>query len=300
MTCIGILIGSPAAGQQRTRIIAEADSALFAGNLVLADSLYFIAVRYWPRDPQARTSLGRYLGARGKAKPAVVLLEEARMFGGSPVETGKLLAPLYEQLGSWRALLTLPGSPLSIAERRRAAWLSEHTFGALADNSTATMVGAPAGDTIARVPVRLGGKTVLASIVGNDAGIIAGTRLAESVARRFEGDPTVVLFDSMAVAQMRFMNVPATVGPEASSVTIGAAALGRFVVQLEYGKRRIVVSRTDAAKAEARYPLLRWDGEMRVLDRDRWIPLPTFAATVAKSAKTLVIDVATGEVRVRP
>jgi hypothetical protein len=109
-----------------------------------------------------------------------------------------------------------------------------------------------------------------------------------------------VTFDSMSVAQLRLMNVPASVGPEASSVTLGATALGRFVLHVEYGKHRLAITRTDAAKSDARFPLVRWEGELRVLDHERWVPLAAFARTVAKSAKTLVIDVPAGEARVRP
>jgi hypothetical protein len=46
--------------------------------------------------------------------------------------------------------------------------------------------------------------------------------------------------------------------------------------------------------------MVRWDGQLRVLDRERWVSLPAFAAKVAESKQTLVIDVAAGEVRVRP
>lgn len=295
----GILFGFPAQGQQRRAIGAEADSAFAAGNIALADSLYYIAVRYWPRDPIARTALGRYLGSQGKAKPASILLEEARMFGGDPVEIGVHLAPLYERLGEWRALLTLPGSPLSVAERRRAAWLSENPF-KVDEGGAASIVGGPKGDTIARVAARVRGRAVVAAIVGTDVGFVVGTRLADSAARRFEGDPTVVTFDSITVAQLRLANVPATVGPEAGTLVIGVAALGRFVVQIDYARNRIAVTRADAAKSGSRHPMTRRNGELRVLDRGRWVSLGEFAAAVAKTPKILVIDVAAGEVRVRP
>jgi hypothetical protein len=222
------------------------------------------------------------------------------MFGGSPTETGRQLAPLYEQLGEWRALLTLPGSPLSLAERRRAAWLSEHPFGFVGDNSSASMIGSPVGDTIARVAVRLGGKAVIAAIVGTDAGFTVGTRIADDVARRFEGDPTIVTFDSASVAQLRLRNVPATIGPDASTVTLGATALGRVILMIDYAKRRITIARVDGEKADVRHPMIRWEGELRVLERDHWVSLPRFAARLAESKKTLVIDVIAGEVRVRP
>ena len=299
IAAIGILLGSRADGQQRSRVVAEADSAFAAGNIALADSLYFIAARFWPRDPLARTALGRYLGARGKTKPAIVLLEEARMFGGDPAVIGGHLAPLYERLGEWRALLTLPGSPLSSAERRRAAWMSEHAF-AFTEGAPATIIGGPKGDTIARVAARVGGRAIVgATMVGADVGFTVGTRLAEGVARRYEGDPTVVTFDSMSVAQVRLVNVPAAVGPEASTLTFGPGAFGRAMIVIDYGKSRVNVTRIDAVRAASRHPMVRTAGAFRVLDRGRWTPLSEFAAMVAKAGKTMVIDVAAGEVRVR-
>ena len=300
IVAIGLLIGSVAQGQQRNEIVREADSAYAAGNIVLADSLYYIAVRYWPRDPIARTALGRYLGARGKPKPASILLEEARMFGGEPVEIGMHLAPLYERLGEWRALLTLPGSPLSPAERRRAAWLSEHPFELVADGGAAAIIGAPRGDTIARVAARIGGVSAVAAILGNDGDVVVGTRIAEGFGRRFDGDPTVIVLDSMTIGHAKFANLPALIGTEASTVTLGAAALGRRVLQIDYARKRFVIMRADTPTAQQlRYPLERADAALRVLDRGHWISLGDFAASVAKSAKTLVIDVAAGEVRVR-
>jgi hypothetical protein len=300
ISAAAILAGSSALAQQRSSIVSQADSAYSAGNIALADSLYYIAVRYWPRDPIARRALGNFLAAQGKAKPASILLEEARMFGGDPATIGTDLAPLYERLGEWRALLTLPGSPLSMAELRRAAWLSEHPFAVISEGGAATIIGKPKADTIARVAARIGGRAVVAAILGTDADLVVGTSLAEDHARRFEGDPTVVTFDSLTIAQVRFANVPAAVGTEAATVTLGAAALGRRVMQIDYARNRIVITRTDAAPASSKYPLAREGGELRVLDRGRWIPLSEFAAAVAKSAKTLVIDVAAGEVRVRP
>jgi hypothetical protein len=294
---LAALAGSALQAQPRNDVVAEADSAYRAGDLVLADSLYYIAVRYLPRDPRARTALGRYLAARGKAKPASILLEEARMFGGDPVHIGRELAPLYAWLGEWRAVLTLPGSPLSSAERRRAAWLSEHPF-TVGDAGAATLVGGVRGDTIARVAARVGRKTVLAALVGNDPGIVVGTQLADSLARRFEGDPTVVLFDAMSIARIPLANVPATVGAVASTLVIGPPALGKVIIHIDYGRNRFVVTRTHAAAPAARYPLVRRDGQLRVLDGHRWVPLAELAASVARAKKTLVIDVAAGEARI--
>jgi hypothetical protein len=284
----------------RLRTVVQADSAFAAGNLGLADSLYYIAVRYWPRDPGARAALGRYLAAQGKTKPGIVLLEEARLFGGDPGAIGAQLAPLYEHLGEWRALLTLPGSPLSIAERRRAAWLSERPFRSLGHGGGASIVETAVGDTIARVAVRIGAKSVIASIVGSDVGFVVGSRLADSGAIRFEGDPTVIAFDSMTVGQAKFANVPATIGRAGSTMTIGVASLGRVVVMIDYARKRLALTRSDPLPADATYPLTRSNGQLRVLDRGRWIPLGELASSVARASRTLVIDVAAGQARVRP
>jgi hypothetical protein len=300
---LGAAIGlpRPAQGQlQRSRVVAEADSAYEAGNIPLADSLYYIAVRYWPRDPLARTALGRYLGAHGRTKPAIVLLEEARMFGGDPVAIGRHLAPLYEQLGEWRGLLTLPGSPLSIAERRRAAWLSEHPFGVESAGGPATIIGMPRGDTIARVGARVNGKPVVAAMLATDDGMVVGTRFAENLARRFEGDPTIVLFDSVSIGQSRLVNVPASVGLDEASLSLGIASLGRRIIQIDYARGRLVLASDAQTRPQVALPLSRRDGRLRVLNRGRWMSLADFAGEVARSRKTLIVDIAAGEVRVRP
>ena len=296
----GILLGSAGHAQSRHRLVAQADSAFAAGDVALADSLYYIVVRQRPRDPEGRAALGRYLGAQGKAKVAVVLLEEARMFGGDPSTIARELAPLYEYLGEWRALLTLTGSPLSVAERRRAAWLSEHPFGVVSEGGAASIIGAPKGDTIARVAVRVSGRSAVAAIVASDIGIVVGSRVIGESGRRFDGDSTVSVLDSMTVGSVRLVNVPVGLGTAPGTVAIGAAALGRLVLQIDYKRSRIALVQSDAGAAETRSMLVRTGGQLRVLDRGRWTSLADYAAVVAKASKTLIVDVAGGEVRVRP
>jgi hypothetical protein len=295
---LGILIGVPAQAQSRSQVLSQADSAFAAGDLRLADSLYYIVVRFRPRDPIGRAALGEYLGAQGKAKVAVVLLEEARMFGGDPAAIARQLVPYYEELGDWRALLTLPASPMTATERRRAAWLSENPFSVANEGGAASMIGTPAGDTIARVAVRVGSHSAVASIVGGDVGFMVGSRLAAN-AHHFGNDSATVAFDSIGVGQTKFVNVPAGIGATASSLTVGVAALGRMVVQIDYARNRIVMMRADTGPAEARFPLARFNGQVNVLDRGRWVPLGEFAGGVAKSRKTLVVDYAAGEARIK-
>jgi hypothetical protein len=278
--------------------VARADSAFAAGDLQLADSLYYILVRVRPRDPLGRAALGQYLGVQGRAKVAVVLLEEARLFGGDPSAVARQLIPLYEDLGDWRALLTLPASPLTTTDRKRAAWLAENPFSVAREGGSALIVGTPKGDTIARVAVRIGRSAAVAAIVGTDVRFMVGSRLAAS-GHHFGNDSTTVAFDSISVGQTKFVNVPASVGATSSSVTVGVAALGRMIVQLDYARNRIVMTRTDVGAVEARYPLARFDGYLSVLDRGRWVHLGEFAADVAKAKRTLVVDFAAGEARIK-
>ncbi|HET9423895.1 MAG TPA: tetratricopeptide repeat protein [Gemmatimonadaceae bacterium] len=287
------------AAQRLPRTVAAADSAFAAGNFALAESLYYVGARQSPRDPAVREGLGRFLAAQGRTKVAIVLLEEARMFGGDPARIAGLLVPLYAHLGEWRALQILPASPLSFAERRRAAWLAEHPFGITGEGGATSIVGTPKGDTIARVAVRIGGRGAVAAIVGGDVGFIVGSRIAGSSARRFERDSTIVVLDSVMLGPMKLVNVPASIGPQASTLVIGAASLARMVVQVDYGRNRIALTRGDGGAAESRYLLIRDGGQLRVLDRGRWVALADFAAAVARASRTMVLDFARGEARIR-
>ena len=51
------------------------DSLLAEGRLASAESAYYAAARARPRDPVARTALGKFLAARGGTRAGAVLLE---------------------------------------------------------------------------------------------------------------------------------------------------------------------------------------------------------------------------------
>ena len=106
--------------------IAQADSVLAIGHVGAAESLYYAASSARPRDAIARAALGRYLAARGRLRVGAVLLEEARQFGGDTASIARSLVPIYGSLGDYRALATLPASPLSAAEQKRVHWLVSH------------------------------------------------------------------------------------------------------------------------------------------------------------------------------
>ena len=281
--------------------MAAADSALGSGDIERADSLYFLGVRMHPRDPAAREALGRYLGMRGASRVAVVLLEEARLFGADPARIAARLAPLYESLGDWRALLTLPSSPLSSSERKRAAWFSDHPFASRTDSVGTALVGPPQGDTIGRVAVHIGRRTAMAVLLARDVGITAGARIAAGVGRAFAGgDSTIFALDSAIIGSARLVNVPARLGGSSGAVSVGMSVLGALTPTFDFSKNRVKFNRPASIAASLRLPLIRDRGVLRVLDRGRWVSLADYAAIVAKAGQSLTIDFRGGEIRVQP
>lgn len=120
-----VLLPATAAAQWGSAVF-EADSLLASGRVTMAESLYYAASSARPRDAVARAALGRYLASRGALRIGAVLLEEARLFGGDSASIARSLVPIYGSLGDYRALATLPASPLSGVERERVHWLVSH------------------------------------------------------------------------------------------------------------------------------------------------------------------------------
>ena len=91
----------------------RADALIERGQLFAAESVYYAAVRTRPRDPWARLNLARHVMARGAAKVASALYEEARFFGADQRLFAAELAFAYERAGMWRALAAMPGSVIT-------------------------------------------------------------------------------------------------------------------------------------------------------------------------------------------
>lgn len=191
------------------------DSLLASGQISPAESLYFAYAASNPRDPVARAALGRYLGERGASRVGAVLLEEARFFGGSPKTVAVDLVPLYRALGDYRALVTLPASPLSMSERAQAAWLATHAPTLEMPDSLAVPF-TPAGDGLGTVSLRVGTRTVTATIDPRRSGLVLDVEAAD--------DPSLKLFRIAGEA---------TVVGVASTVRLGAVSLGNVPVTVE-------------------------------------------------------------------
>src|SRR6185436_13989799 len=125
MAAIALFLGASSRALDAQWGVWPGDSLLAIGRLASAESAYYAAVRVRPRDPTARTALGRYLAARGATRVGAVLLEEARFFGGDSISLARALVPLYERLGDFAAIDSLKPNVLTVPERRRARWLRD-------------------------------------------------------------------------------------------------------------------------------------------------------------------------------
>jgi hypothetical protein len=157
--------------------VARADSLFQGGRVFAAETLYYYAVRKAPRDPVARLALGRYLAARGALRVGAVLMEEARYFGGNAKEIGSYLAPVYARLGDWKALVGMPGSPLSYAERMRAEWLRDNAPTVTGPDSAGVAM-APDSAGFGRVALVLGADTLVAVVDARARGMVLDTAWA--------------------------------------------------------------------------------------------------------------------------
>jgi hypothetical protein len=167
---------TPAAAQD---VLTRANSLLAAGRVFSAETLYYAAVRRTPRDPEARLALGRYLASRGALKVGAVLMEEARFFGGDAKLVAESLVPVYERLGEYGALASLPGSPLAYPQRSRAEWLREHPQTMGGPDSTSVQLVPSDSRTFGRLRLVIGTDTVVAVLDPRASGLTLDTAWAQ-------------------------------------------------------------------------------------------------------------------------
>src|SRR5690349_21020248 len=196
---IGVLtmwFGVSQASAQFVGGVLQADSLLASGRVQAAESLYYASSSSRPRDAVARAALGRYLAARGALRIGAVLLEEARLFGGDTTSIARALAPIYSSLGDYRALATLPHSPLSKAERDRVRWLVGHTSVLEFPDSVDSLHYRPVtdGSGIGVVTIGIGDQQIDAVIDPRVAGVVLrGKARHRRGIKSFGNDPTGVI-----------------------------------------------------------------------------------------------------------
>jgi hypothetical protein len=228
---------APAAGAGAQALVARADTLLVAGRVFAAESLYYYAVRIDPRNPTARLALGKYLAERGALKVGAVLMEEARYFGGDAATVARELAPVYEQLGAYGALASLPESPLPYGERLRAEWLRDHPPTITGPDSGVVAYHVSDGQLLGRVMLHIGADSVLATIDARVRGLVLDTAWARRAevkrfAARSERNPARASAVTLQVqlGDFALTNVPTSFAPhrDPSLAMIGLDVLARL------------------------------------------------------------------------
>ena len=218
-----MLLVSRPTGAQLAGGVLQADSMLASGRVQAAESLYYAASSARPRDAVARAALGRYLAARGALRVGAVLLEEARLFGGDTARIARSLAPIYGSLGDYRALATLPASPLSAAEQKRVRWLVSHPPVLEFPDSGATLTYKPLvdGSGLGTLSIGLGERRVDAIIDPRVSGIVLLGRAAKRRGglRVFGEDSSgaIAIVPELHVGDVTLSNVPARLESDSSA-----------------------------------------------------------------------------------
>ena len=191
-------LAGPAGAQN---YVLRADALLGQGKIFQAETLYYYAARSEPRNATGRLALGRYLASRGALRIGAVLLEEARLFGGDRKVIAEHLAPLYARLGDYRALSSLPSSPLAYAERARAEWLSENSAPTTGPDSVIIPVTAGLANPLGQIHIAVGSDTILATIDVAVNGLVLDTSWASRRGVRvFRSSATPGVSDAAGVA----------------------------------------------------------------------------------------------------
>lgn len=222
-----LLVGLLPVGSVRAQFgngIAQADSLLATGRVAAAETLYYAASSARPRDAVARAALGRYLAARGALRPGAVLLEEARQFGGDTAGIARSLAPIYGSLGDYRALASLPASPLSAAEQKRVRWLVSHAPVLEFPDTVAVLSYRPLtdGTGIGVLSLGIGERTLDAVIDQRVSGILLRGKAARRRGglRVFGEDSTgaVAVVSELHIGDVTLSNVRARLDSASSSI----------------------------------------------------------------------------------
>jgi hypothetical protein len=288
VSVLAIALAAPrSASAQFGAGVLVADSVLASGRVQAAESLYYAASSTRPRDAVARAALGRYLAARGALRIGAVLLEEARLFGGDTARIALSLAPIYGSLGDYRALASLPSSPLSASEQKRVRWLVSHPPVLEFPDSIATLPYKPLvdGSGIGTLSIGLGERTVDATIDSRVSGVVLRGRAAKrrSGLHVFGEDSTgaVAIIPELHVGTVTLSNVPVRLDTDSApgakhgrqSVILGLDVLRRLAPTFDPATDTITLRRTGQigpTMVGTRAPMLLDEQGLRFVIEGRW------------------------------
>jgi hypothetical protein len=267
--------------------------------------MYYATSSSRPRDATARAALGRYLAARGALRIGAVLLEEARLFGGDTAAIARALAPIYTSLGDYRALATLPRSPLSEPERERVRWLVGHAPVLEFPDTVDTLKYRPLADGsgLGVVTINIADHDVDAVIDPRTPGIVLRGR-----ARRRRGlevfgtDSTgvIAVVPELHVGNVVLSNVPARIETDESLVrgpapmsSIGLDVLVHLAPTFDPVAKSVTLRRSGqiaATTAGTRMPILVDPTGTRVLLDGHWESMTAHTAAALLSTRRWTLD----------
>lgn len=299
---------TPAAAQD---VLTRANSLLAAGRVFSAETLYYAAVRRTPRDPEARLALGRYLASRGALKVGAVLMEEARFFGGDAKLVAESLVPVYERLGEYGALASLPGSPLAYPQRSRAEWLREHPQTMGGPDSTSVQLVPSDSRTFGRLRLVIGTDTVVAVLDPRASGLTLDTawarrRMVRTFASRGERDPQrmVGVVASAQIGELAINNLAVSFAPlrGTGSALLGFDLLARLAPTIDPQTGVMMVRREGRVARNlegTRLPTLVQSGGLWLLRGDRLVALNSADGWNLLQGKRWTIDARRGAIVVQ-
>lgn len=289
------------------RYVARADTLLRRGRVFAAETLYYYAVRRAPRDPGARLALGRYLAARGALRIGAVLMEEARFFGGDPKTIGTYLAPVYARLGDYKALATLPGSPLPYAERARAEWLGANPPVVTGPDSAVVPLAPGDSGSLGEISIVIGGDTLAATIDPRVQGISLDTawlrrKSVKRFAATFDNDWRNIggVALSVDVGPFTLTNEPTSFAATANSrhARVGLDFLGQLAPTFDHAAGTLLLrksGRLASTAAGQRIPTLAYPGGLWLVARDGLWPLGGTNAKTMIGTRAFTLDPRRGE-----
>lgn len=291
--------------QPNARALSTADSLLTQGRVFDAESILYRLTGEQPREPKSRLALGRYLASRGALKVGSVLLEEARFFGGDPADVARELAPLYDRLRDYRTLAALPATPLPVADRRRAEWLSTHAP-LVAGPDSVIVPWATAALSLGRIEVGLRAETREAFIDPAVMGMVLDTSQArrEGV-RTFTGAPDVsrtpAVLDQLRIGQLQLTNVPARfMAIGRGRVLVGLDVIEGLRPTFDEARGQLVLHRAPLERGAktpgVRYPMVFRSGVLSLVVDSVAVPVANPKAAALLRGRRWTLDVRRGSI----
>ena len=267
------------------RYVTIADSLLRRGRVFAAETLYYYAARKTPRDPGVRLALGRYLAARGALMIGATLMEEALYFGADKKVVATYLAPVYERLENYKALSTLPSSPLPYAQRTRAEWLAENPPSIEGPDSASVPLAPGDSASLGEIALVIGGDTLRAKLDPRVQGVVLDTswlrrKAIKRFASTYDNDWRNIsgVAADVHVGAFTLNNVPVSFVASGMSLhaRIGLDMIAKMAATVDERAGTIVLRREGRISDEAtgeRIPTLAYPGGLWLVRRDGVWPL---------------------------